>query len=395
MKKLAIFLTLTGAVVLGAMESPPGSLIEAYRGGRIILRPDPSFAPGTDWGALFQNKFLFLKAAPDGTIFVSDNRDHRVLKFDASGRLILKFGRHGQGPGDFHYPGFLSILDDTTLVVGEYTTNRRISLFDLDGAFRAVLKTRYPAFRPTALRNGKIAYIGRSAGPGRQDAGMFLPTDVHRVIIIDAATGVEKEVESFTSSLNEIRDGAVVIARSGGGDLLVGATTSPEIRIYDPEGRRKGTVKLNIDRVPVTKAVAEAYQVKVAMIRDGKRTSLAYPMGEFLPYFADFSVDTEGHILVFTLSGNPKADPLVFQAYASSGALIGAVEIDRGDFDFLPDRRNSRLEFTPRGIFGILPLNDDEMETPRLFRVNLAPQEPTAVSALTMTRPDSAPMALK
>jgi len=362
---------------LGKDEVKTSDLTTAYLKGRITLTPDPDFAEGTDWESLFLDRHRKIKVAPDGSIFVSNSRDHNIYKFNADGKLIAKFGKRGQGPGDLELPGELSILDGKYLVVGEYISRRRISLFRLDGTFHTILKTRYPPRSPLALGSGKIAYIGLSTRM-EQKGDSFEMINLNRIIIIDATTGEERELETITTTINEVKNGSVVIARSAAGDLLVGLSIRPEIEVYDPDGKKKGILRLTIDRIPVTKKITETYQLKQAVTQGGKRTTITYPLGEFLPYFFDLTVDSSGNILVFKMSEDPKTGPIVIQVYSQSGKFLCETELDRGGFDLIADLKpyhcvHTLLDFTERGIFGILPLKGDELETPRLFRVGFRP----------------------
>jgi len=372
-RAIAVFLliSLPGTATLAA----PENLTAAYRQGRMTLAPDPDFAPGADWASLFFDKHRLIKVAPDGSIFVANSRDHNVSKFDADGKLVRTFGQRGQGPGDLEFPGELSVLDGRTLVVGSNIQGRKISLFGLDGKFQAVLKTHYPPSRPLALKNGKIAYIGVSGGKLEIQGDSVFISNINRVVVIDSGTGLERELTSFTTTVNEVKDGVVMIARSAEGDLLVGLSTRPEIIVYGPDGEKKGVVALTIDRIPVTKKITETYQVRTVTRQGAQKIETAHPMGEFLPYYCDLMVDSLGNILVFKMSEDPKTAPIVIQVYSPAGKLLCETELERGAFDLPLDKRiHQRLDFTEQGIFGILPLKGDELETPRLFRVAVRAQ---------------------
>jgi len=344
-------------------------LVSVYKKGRIVLSPDPDFAKSADWEALFTTWQRRITVAPDGPVFVSNGRDHTVYKFSPGGVLLKTFGRHGQGPGDFQFPSDLSILDGAFLVVGESMTARRISLFELDGTFHEVYRTDGPPSNPMALRDGKIAYIAIT-GTLERKGDSFIDVATNKVMVLDTATGRSRQLALFNTSRNIPRDGEVKIARSAAGNLLVGHTIRPEIEVYGPDGDRKGAIKLAIDPLPVTKKIAENHQVKMAYRVDGKSTVVVEPLGDFLPYYCDLTIDAEGNILVFKMSEDPKTGPIVFQAYDPDGAFLCETELDRGAFD-LPMNHFMcpRLAFTERGLFGVLPLRGDELETPRLFRV--------------------------
>ncbi len=373
-----MFVFVSLCVIFGtAAVAGEEDLMAAYLKGRITLTPDPDFAAGTDWESLFFDRHRQIKVAPDGSIFVSNFRYHNIYKFDADGKLIAKFGQLGQGPGDLDSPGELSILDGKYLVVEERMDLRRISLFRLNGTFHTILKTRYPPHSSLALGNGKIAYLGQSSRM-EQKVDSFEMIYLYRIIVIDAATGNERELTTITTTLNEVKDGTVMIARAAEGDLLVGVSTRPEIEVYDPDGEKKGVLRLTINRIPVTKKIIETYQLKQVVTVGGKSTEYVYPLGEFLPYFFDLTVDSSGNILVFKMSEDPKIGPIVIQVYSQAGKFLCETELDRGGFDLLADlkpwrRIHTLLDFTERGIFGILPLKGDELETAHLFRVNFRP----------------------
>lgn len=69
----------------------------------------------------------------DGNLFVLDSRDYCIKKFDRNGNFILKFGRHGQGPGEFQYPGLLGIGGENCLIVKSMDSSYQI--FDLKGQY--------------------------------------------------------------------------------------------------------------------------------------------------------------------------------------------------------------------------------------------------------------------
>jgi hypothetical protein len=83
---------------------------------------------GLDDEILFQ--WTGVAADGDGSIFVLDALDYSIKKFDASGRLLKKAGRKGQGPGEFMAP---RLLDCSARFV--YATDQNvfgILVFDKD-----------------------------------------------------------------------------------------------------------------------------------------------------------------------------------------------------------------------------------------------------------------------
>ena len=156
-KSVFAVMVLGGVLALSAAQTPA-----AFEKGVIDVRPDADFGQGTDWAKFIDNECVALAVAGDGSVFLAQQRAHTVHKFDRSGRLVRSFGRQGQGPGDFRFPQYLSILDHRFLVVGEQAESRRISLFDLDGRFVRLVKTGQAPFNVLALRDGVIAYVAKS-----------------------------------------------------------------------------------------------------------------------------------------------------------------------------------------------------------------------------------------
>ncbi len=65
-----------------------------------------------------------LAIAKDGTLWVADACNHRVLRFDSDGRLLKQIGELGGAPGQFRFPYNVEPLSDGTLVVTEQGNNR-------------------------------------------------------------------------------------------------------------------------------------------------------------------------------------------------------------------------------------------------------------------------------
>ena len=65
---------------------------------------------------------------------VSDSDEHCIKVFNREGHFQYKFGKQGQGDGEFNNPRFLSVTQSKHLLVCDQG-NRRIQVFELDGKF--------------------------------------------------------------------------------------------------------------------------------------------------------------------------------------------------------------------------------------------------------------------
>ncbi len=78
--------------------------------------------------------------APDSSIYVADSRNNRIEKFDATGKLLLTWGSVGKlddktaDPGKFNEPWGVAVAADGSVFVTD-TWNHRVQKFDATGKF--------------------------------------------------------------------------------------------------------------------------------------------------------------------------------------------------------------------------------------------------------------------
>jgi DNA-binding beta-propeller fold protein YncE len=77
-----------------------------------------------------------IAVGPDGSVYVTDTWNHRVEKFTADGRFITAWGTFGQGdtPTSFYGPRGLAVDAEGRVYVTD-TGNKRIVVFDADGNY--------------------------------------------------------------------------------------------------------------------------------------------------------------------------------------------------------------------------------------------------------------------
>ena len=66
------------------------------------------------------------------TLWVADACNHRVIRFDLEGNVLLTFGGMGREPGRMRYPYDLTVTRQNTIMVCEYENNR-LQWFDKQG----------------------------------------------------------------------------------------------------------------------------------------------------------------------------------------------------------------------------------------------------------------------
>ncbi len=71
---------------------------------------------------------------PVGNVYVADNGNERIQKFDGNGGFIAKWGVQGSGPGEMNWPSDVSVAPDGS-VYNTDTTNHRVQRWTSAGVF--------------------------------------------------------------------------------------------------------------------------------------------------------------------------------------------------------------------------------------------------------------------
>jgi hypothetical protein len=344
-------------IFLAASYSWAGWL-DVYKKGVITLVPDPGFGKSTDWDSLLYNLNKKIAIAPDGSIFISDIKQNKILKFDKQGNLVKTFGQRGQGPGDVIQPSDLSILDNRYLVVRESSTsNRRISIFHLDGRFFDLINSRSYILQCQALKNDKIAYLTQKQTPD----GFIHYT----VSIVDMVTKRAKPVVTFKQRFRKTNVqagsfyGKVFIRRINESDLLAGFSTEPWLSVYSARGEKKYSFKIAVEPLNVSRAMKEEFidgwreeaKKRPFITELLKKMNPAETFPAYVPYYRNIMVDPDGNILIFKHTGFTHIKDLGFQVYSSGGKYICDSRIDFGCFT--PSLR-TQMEFFNEYLYCLL-----------------------------------------
>ena len=395
MRKITLFivlLTLSGFFL-------HASLIDGYKKGTIYLIPSNDFGIGQDWDSLFYDLYKQMVIAPDGSIFVSNSRQHNIFKFDKDGRKILQFSQRGRGPGDTDGPCRMSILDGKYLTIEENALNNKITIFDFQGKCIKVLKTEHSVYDHCALANNKVAYVTRKSTKS--------PDQVERKVIIkDVKTGVEKTIlSSEMLDVNYVRVnggkdvqymmqfptnmGNIILETDKNGNIVVGVSTTPDIKIFSPDGKLLRSFPLSIAHLKVTDEFIRKYKEQVlkrmengdektgskpynkVFVNAVKKTSFDRLFDKYFPYYKYLQVDEEGNILVFKNFECIDNCPVVFQVYSPEGKYIYETIIDQGNYSFDIDNRFRNFQFTSHAVYGLFQLKDSDDISIRLMKMKI------------------------
>ena len=145
----------------GMDVAPDGSLYVADTGNHRILHLSPDGEILDEWGSFADleqgaapggtfNEPWDVAAAPDGTVYVADTWNHRIQHFTGEGDFIGMFGAFGQGesPTVLWGPRAVDVDDEGRLYVAD-TGNKRILVFDDQG--ESIATFGGPGYEPGRL----------------------------------------------------------------------------------------------------------------------------------------------------------------------------------------------------------------------------------------------------
>jgi DNA-binding beta-propeller fold protein YncE len=293
--------------------------------------------------------------APDGTFYVSDSRNHRILHFDPDGNLLNAFGAYGASDyttqtiaaaGYFNEPWGLAVGPDGSVYVAD-TWNNRIQKFSANGEFVTMwgqfgaAETRYHFWGP------------RGVAVDREGRVFVTDTGNKRVVIFDRDGN---DLASFGGAGLGVGqfDEPVGIEVDDAGRLFIADTWNKRIQIMIPDGDTltypnhitwdiDGWYGESLDNKPFL-AIDENYQVYVADPILG-RVLVFNQHGDFLYAWGGFGSGTD------------------------EIGVVGGLGVDPLGQVWVSDARNNRLMRFPVGEFSPgeqTPLDESEFENPLL-----------------------------
>ena len=227
MNKKALF----AAILAAACSDRDPSALESLRVDRpletvALVREAQGSARGGD--------DLYVPSRPtlvNGDVWVLDEGNDHLVRFDSTLSTARTFGRSGQGPGEIEFAQDLA-LDGDRLIVAE-TGNGRLSIFDTTGTFREALPMARPPKHIAVTREALIAtttlaedYAYRVDPQGGIERFAAVPRSVQRLARSDTAT--------------YLRAGPFIAPAPGGGLYVVDPSVLA-LSTFDREGRLTST----------------------------------------------------------------------------------------------------------------------------------------------------------
>lgn len=123
----------------GVAPAAVETIKDPTEGKYVLLTADLTF-DSTQANPVLMNAPRSLAFAKDGTVYVADSRNHRILHLDTEGKTLHAWGTFADGvsipiePGTFNEPWGVAVAPDGSVYVTD-TWNHRIQKFTKDGKF--------------------------------------------------------------------------------------------------------------------------------------------------------------------------------------------------------------------------------------------------------------------
>jgi uncharacterized protein (TIGR03663 family) len=302
---------------IGPVVSAPPAVDPYLKGRRDIAAVQVIGEPGDAQGKF--NAPHGLAVAPDGSLYVADSNNHRIQKFDPSGKFLMAFGTFSgpnnpnPAPGTFNEPWGVAVGSDGSVYVAD-TWNHRIQKFDATGKFI----TAWGVAGQTEMGGqGGIFWGPRDVAVG-QDGRVYVSDAGNKRIQVFSAEGVFQAQFGGAGVQPGQLDEPVGLAVAPDGNLVVNDTWNQRIQVLSPEGLpiREWEVKGWLDQSVTNKPY-------VAVDKDGNvyttdptgfRVLVFGPDGTFKAMFGDLGTDEKSFQLPIGIAVDAYGDVYVSDA---------------------------------------------------------------------------------
>ncbi len=221
LRKLLFLVSLLAIVLHVHLPSLSGKDIQ-----KILLEEVLSIGSLED-DVLFQ--WVGVISDSDSYIYVTDNMDYSLKKFDDQGNLIKKTGRKGQGPGEFLAPRYLGISNEFLYVTDQFKSE--IQVFDKNLNYSRSLPISMPVSDLKVLSDDKIAVTTISMAK------------TGRIFIFNSKGKIKREL-LYSDKKSPLMMDNVNFDFDSQGNLYVVYNYQDKVEKFDPEGRKIWTKKL-------------------------------------------------------------------------------------------------------------------------------------------------------
>lgn len=250
-------------------------------------------------------------------IYVLDNREANIKKYDKNGLHIKTIGRRGQGPGEMVACYSILISPQDEIVVSD-AVSRRLTFFSLEGDYLRMLSMAQNLLLLPKMDNQGNFYsimpISDEQG-SRTEFQKFNP-ELDYLMTIDSSP---TSLDSRTKKYHPFHRG-LVVAISNNDRIVCGYPISFELRLYNKDGALIQKIIKEYGPVEIPeKELADARQQRIP---EGYRLELS----RYFPAYFTFFVDDEKRLFVGTYE--KMDDRNIYDVFDEEGRFITRIPLN-------------------------------------------------------------------
>lgn len=270
-----------------------------------------------------------------GLIYALDMGAGCVKVFDDSGQLINKFGKKGQGPGEFSMPSGIQITPEGNLMI-EDVTNRRLSYYSFQGEHIKDVSTA------TKLAMVRVLISKQGNMFGMQ---MGMPDDLNEGKLYYEFNMLDKELNSlFTLAKIEF---SIPIPGSGNkmnimemtapyqfdskGNILFSRNQDYEIKVFNTVGKNIRTIKKDFNPIKITQEDIDEMLERIPSNAGGVNTREMIEFPKNFPPLQNFVLDELDRIYARTYVKGKNEEEYVVDIFDAQGLFISQL-VTKADF---------------------------------------------------------------
>jgi outer membrane protein assembly factor BamB len=162
-------------------------------------------------------------------IYVTDNMDYSLKKFNKKGKLLKKTGRKGQGPGEFLAPRYLDISNELLYVTDQFRLE--IQVFDENLNYSHSVPISIPVSDLKVISGDEIAVATISM------------SKTGTIFIFDSKGSIKREL-LYSDKTSHLMMDMVNFDFDSQGNIYLVYNYKDKIEKIDPEGRKIWSKKL-------------------------------------------------------------------------------------------------------------------------------------------------------
>ena len=282
-----------------------------------------------------------------GLIYALDMGAGCTKVFDDSGQLINKFGKKGQGPGEFNMPSGIQITPEGNLMI-EDVTNRRLSYYSFQGEHIKDVSTA------TKLAMVRVLISKQGNMFGMQ---MGMPADAGEGKLFYEFNMLDKELNSlFTLAKIEfpipipgsgnkmnIMDMTAPYQFDSKGNILFSRNQDYEIKVFNPVGKNIRTIKKNYKPIKITQEDIDEMLERFPSNAGGINTREMFEFPDNFPPFQNFTLDEQDRIYVRTYVKGKNEGEYVIDIFDAKGIFISQL-VTKADFRLIKNNKIYSVE---------------------------------------------------